>query len=389
MPLAARALQKLLERIEGGTLMVTLPDGRTHTYGAGARHAAIHFHDWKVLTELMTGGDVAFAESYMQNRWDTPDLVSLLTLAASNQARLKPAFYGRWWSQMLFRFRHALRKNSKGQAKKNIVAHYDLGNEFYALWLDQTMTYSAAIFREGSAQSLEDAQHAKYERALRELQLEPGAHILEIGCGWGGFAEHAAKQGYRVTGLTLSPSQLAYAQQRIDRAGVSSNVHLFLRDYRDHQTRVDGIVSIEMVDAVGERYWNTYFKAVHDMVRPGGRACIQGITIANDRFEQYRSTSDFIQQYIFPGGMLPSPERVDDCAKKAGLVIEHRYWFGLDYAETLRHWLTNFDRSSDALRAQGKSETFIRMWRFYLAYCIAGFEARSTDVGQFTLARSQ
>jgi cyclopropane-fatty-acyl-phospholipid synthase len=340
-----------------------------------------------VISELMSGGDVAFGESYIEKRWDTPDLCALLTLAANNQARLTPAFYGRWWAQLFFRFRHSMRKNTKAQAKKNIVAHYDLGNDFYSLWLDETMTYSSALFREGYHQSLADAQHAKYERALRELRLEPGAHILEIGCGWGGFAEHAAKQGYRVTGLTLSPSQLAFAEQRMQKAGVANNVHLFLRDYRDHQTRVDGVVSIEMIEAVGQRYWNTYFKTLHDVLKPGGRACIQGITIADDRFDQYASGSDFIQQYIFPGGMLPSPSRMDACAQTAGLKMEHRYWFGLDYAETLRRWLVQFDAQTDAVRAQGKSEAFIRMWRFYLAYCIAGFEARSTDVGQFTLER--
>ncbi len=387
-PLAARALLRLLERISGGTLFVTLPDGATHTFGAGHAHAAIRFHSWRALTDVMTGGDVAFAEGYIANHWDTPDLTALLTLAAANQAQLTPAFYGRWWAQIAFRFRHALRKNTRAQAKKNIVAHYDLGNDFYSLWLDETMTYSSALFEPGFRQDLPSAQIAKYARALNELQLSPGAHILEIGCGWGGFAEYAAAKGFRVTGLTLSPSQLEYAQARIDRAGLSDKVHFFLRDYRDHKTQVDGIVSIEMYEAVGERFWNTYFRAIRDALKPGGRACVQGITIEEARFMQYRSTSDFIQQYIFPGGMLASPPRIEKCVAAAGLSIERTHWFGLDYAETLRRWLTQFDAVADAVRAQGKSDAFVRMWRFYLAYCIAGFEAKSTDVGQFTMVKS-
>jgi cyclopropane-fatty-acyl-phospholipid synthase len=388
VPFAARALLKLLTRIKGGTLTVTVPDGATHTYGSGALHATVRFHDWAALTEILSGGDVAFAEGYMAGRWDTHDLTALLTLAARNQAALTPAFYGRWWSQLSFRFKHALRKNSKAQAKKNIVAHYDLGNDFYSLWLDETMTYSSALFTQGHTQSLPAAQIAKYERALHALQLQPGAHILEIGCGWGGFAEHAAGQGFRVTCLTLSPSQMEYAQQRIAKKGLSDNVHFFLRDYRDHVTQVDGIVSIEMIEAVGERYWGKYFRTIHDCLKPGARACIQGITIDHSRFAQYKSTSDFIQQYIFPGGMLASPEIIGQHVTKAGLTLNNTHWFGLDYAETLRRWLATFDEKADTVRAQGKSEAFIRMWRFYLAYCIAGFEAKSTDVGQFTLVKS-
>ncbi len=387
-PFAARALLKLLERIDGGTLTLTAPNGSTHTVGAGPLHAAVRFHDWGALTEIMSGGDVAFAEGYMAGRWDTPDLTALLMLAARNQSALTPAFYGRWWQQLSFRFKHALRKNSKAQAKKNIVAHYDLGNDFYSLWLDETMTYSSALFTKDYTESLPAAQNAKYERALRELALQPGAHILEIGCGWGGFAEHAARQGFRVTCLTLSPSQMEYAQLRIDRAGLRENVHFFLRDYRDHQTQVDGIVSIEMIEAVGERYWGTYFRAIHDALKPGARACIQGITIDNARFAQYKRQSDFIQQYIFPGGMLASPELISQKVEGANLTLANTHWFGLDYAETLRRWLARFDAQTEVVRTQGKSDAFIRMWRFYLAYCIAGFEAKSTDVGQFTLVRN-
>jgi cyclopropane-fatty-acyl-phospholipid synthase len=384
-PLAARALIQLLAHIEGGTLTLTLPNHAMHTFGAGTLHAAVHFKNWSALTDVLVGGDVAFAEGYIAGHWDTPDLAALLTLAARNQAALKPAFYGRWWRQLLFRFRHALRKNSKTQAKKNIEAHYDLGNPFYQLWLDETMTYSAALFSKGHGQSLPEAQTEKYERALRELKLEPGAHILEIGCGWGGFAEHAARQGYRVTGLTLSPSQLSYAQNRLREAGLGDHARFLLRDYRDSVGQYDGVVSIEMFEAVGERYWNAYFRAVRGALKPGGRACIQSITIDEARFSQYRSTSDFIQQYIFPGGMLASPPRFFSRAEKAGMQVVSTHWFGLDYAETLRRWLAKFDAESAAVQAQGYSESFVRLWRFYLCYCIAGFEAKSTDVGQITV----
>jgi cyclopropane-fatty-acyl-phospholipid synthase len=285
----------------------------------------------------------------------------------------------------LFRFKHWLNANSRRNAKRNIVAHYDLGNDFYRLWLDPTMTYSSALFGGDFAQPLADAQQAKYERILAELALPPGAHILEIGCGWGGFAEVAARAGYRVTGLSLSDAQTAYARERIARAGLAERVTLSVRDYRDERGTYDGVASIEMFEAVGEKYWPAYFSTLRRCLAPGGRACVQTITIADDRFERYRTQSDFIQQYIFPGGMLASPSRFVAHAAQAGLDVVQTHLFGRDYAATLGLWLDAFDANADAVRAQGFDEKFIRCWRFYLAYCIAGFASGSTDVAQYTL----
>ena len=335
---------------------------------------------------------MAFGEGYFNGMWDSPDLVALLTLLAKNQNELMPAFYGRGWKGWLFKLRHLLRTNSKKQARKNIEAHYDLGNTFYREWLDSTMTYSSALFNGNLHGDFAVAQIAKYERILAEINAPVGGHILEIGCGWGGFAEYAAQsRGLRVTGITLSPSQLESARERIKAAGLESQVQFELCDYRDVAKRFgatfDGVASIEMFEAVGQKYWDSYFQAVREALRPSARACVQVITIDEARYEQYESTSDFIQQYIFPGGMLPSPERFEGKANSAQLRVTERFEFGLDYAETLRRWLRQFDARHDEIAALGFSQNFMKLWRFYLAYCIAGFEAGSINVGQYTLAR--
>ncbi len=394
LPIAARILLQLLKHLKHGHLTVTLPDKSRHEFGdlASETRAHIELHDYSMCAEVMTGGDVAFGETYFNGKWDTPDLVTLLALLAKNQQELMPAFYGRGWKAFLFNLRHLLRANSKKQARKNIEAHYDLGNAFYRLWLDPTMTYSSALFTEGNAQTTVDGQKAKYERILQQIDPPPGGHILEIGCGWGGFAEHAiTTRDVRVTGITLSPAQLEYSQKRIDALGLSHKARFELCDYRDAATRFgatfDGIASIEMFEAVGEKYWGKYFDVVANTLKPGARAAIQVITIQESRFETYRKTSDFIQQYIFPGGMLPSPERFVQKASVANLKLTARKEFGLDYAETLRRWLQQFDASAQAINELGYSEKFKKLWRFYLAYCIAGFEARSIDVGQYTFQR--
>ncbi|MGL4232484.1 MAG: class I SAM-dependent methyltransferase [Casimicrobium sp.] len=394
LPVAARILLKLLTHLRHGHLTVTLPDRSRHEFGdlASGVHAHIELKDYSMCTEVMTGGDVAFGEAYFNGKWDTPDLVTLLALLAKNQQELMPAFYGNGWKAWLFNLRHLLRANSKKQARKNIEAHYDLGNAFYRLWLDPTMTYSSALFTEGNAQTTVDGQRAKYERILNQINPPAGGHILEIGCGWGGFAEHAiTTRDVRVTGITLSPAQLEYSQKRIAALGLADKARFELCDYRDAATRFganfDGIASIEMFEAVGEKYWAKYFDVVANTLKPGARAAIQVITIQESRFETYRKTSDFIQQYIFPGGMLPSPERFISHAQKAALKLVNRKEFGLDYAETLRRWLRQFDDSGAAIAELGYSEKFKKLWRFYLAYCIAGFEARSIDVGQYTLER--
>jgi len=387
-PPAARILFALLARLAHGELSVIDPAGRPHRFGhrtgAGARGEAV-FRDWRLARNILAGGDVAFAEAWIDGRWDTPDLPALLTVLADNQPALERAFYGHAWQRALFRFRHWLNANSRSNARRNIVAHYDLGNDFYRLWLDPTMTYSAALFGGDRTQTLAAAQQAKYERILGELALPPGARILEIGCGWGGFAEVAARAGYHVTGLSLSDAQTAYARERIARAGLADRVTLRVQDYRDERGTYDGVASIEMFEAVGERYWPAYFAAVRRALAPAGRACVQTITIDDARFERYRTQSDFIQQYIFPGGMLASPSRFAADARDAGLDVGGTHLFGGDYAETLARWLAAFDAGAGAVRAQGFDERFIRCWRFYLAYCIAGFASGSTDVAQYTL----
>jgi cyclopropane-fatty-acyl-phospholipid synthase len=389
MPASIRPIFALLSRLTHGAVAVSTPDGTMRSYGVAgdAPPAALTFHDWKVGADVVNSGDVGFAEAYIDGRWDTPDLVRLLTLFAHNQPALERAFYGRAPMRALLRLKHLLRSNTRARAKHNIVAHYDLGNAFYALWLDPSMTYSAALFDRDFAQPLEAAQRAKYARALAEVALARGASVLDIGCGWGGFAEHAARAGMRITGISLSEAQTIYARERIERAGLADRVELRLRDYRDVRDRYDAVVSIEMIEAVGERWWPAYFRAVRAALAPGGRACIQAITIADERFARYRTQSDFIQQYIFPGGMLPSPTRLVAEADAAGLTLSRVKAFGRDYAETLKRWLAAFDAHASDVRALGFDARFVRGWRFYLAYCAAGFDSETTDVAQYTFVR--
>jgi len=389
MPAAMRAILALLERLQAGSLLLTTPDGVTRTFGAhgAAAPAVLTLHDWRVATAALNGGDVGFAEAYIDGRWDTPDLTRLLTLLAANQPALERAFYARGVVRAFLRLRHLLRANTRRRAKRNIVAHYDLGNAFYGLWLDPSMTYSAALFDGAHDRPLEDAQNAKYARVLDELAVKRGSQVLEIGCGWGGFAEHAGRAGMNVTGISLSGAQTAYARARIARVGLADSVELRLQDYRDVRGRYDAVASIEMIEAVGERWWPTYFRAIRNALVPGGRACVQAITIADERFARYRTQSDFIQQYIFPGGMLPPPSRLVATATAAGLDLIGSRTFGSDYAETLRRWLAAFDARAETIRALGHDEKFLRCWRFYLAYCAAGFDTRTTDVGHYTFVR--
>jgi cyclopropane-fatty-acyl-phospholipid synthase len=395
LPPAARILVALLNRLSHGAVELVAPDGARRMFGPGgapAPHArpvpaVLAFHDWKVAAEALKGGDVAFAESYIDGRWESPDLTQLLTVLAANQPALERAFYGHWWTRSLLRLKHYMNSNTRRQARRNIVAHYDLGNDFYRLWLDPSMTYSSALFDGDHDRPLAVAQQAKYDRMLGELALGSAARVLEIGCGWGGFAQTAAQAGHHVTGGSLAGAQTDYARARLAHAGLAARADLRIEDYRDVQGTFDGVASIEMFEAVGERYWPAYFTAVRQALRPGGRACIQAITIADDRFEQYRTQSDFIQQYIFPGGMLASPVRFVAAAQAAGLELLRTLTFGHDYAETLRRWLAAFDAALPAIRALGFDEKFIRCWRFYLAYCAAGFATETTDVGQYTFIR--
>ncbi len=389
-PAAARAVFKLLEKIEQGTLEVQLPDGSHARMGNGeAPRAAIRLHNWHVCSAALKSGDIGFAESYIRGDWTTPDLAALLRLFISNRERIESVIYGSWWGALLYRVKHAFNRNSRSGSKRNIHAHYDLGNRFYQRWLDETMNYSSAWFDGDLARPLPEAQHAKVRRALDETQLQPGQRVLEIGCGWGAVAEAAARDRQaHLTGVTLSTEQLDYARQRMAAAGVADAADLRLQDYRDvADAPFDAVISIEMFEAVGRTYWPSYFETVHRCLKPGGRACIQSITIRDDLFERYVRSTDFIQQYIFPGGMLPSELEFRLAAERAGLVVERSFAFGPDYAETLRRWRERFLAEEREVLKLGFDVAFMRTWEFYLAYCEAAFDTGNTNVVQFTLRR--
>nr|WP_245795377.1 cyclopropane-fatty-acyl-phospholipid synthase family protein [Thioalkalivibrio denitrificans] len=376
-------------QLQFGELTLIGPDGQRHTMTGehtGPR-AALHVHrPIRLLLRLLARGDLGLAESYMQGEWSTPCLSALLSLGVMNEHRLSGVIEASRLTGLMGRVRHLMNRNSRRGSRTNISFHYDLGNEFYRLWLDRTMSYSSAVFA-APDESLESAQQRKYTRLLDGLNAEPGAHILEIGCGWGGFAELAARRGHRVTGLTLSKEQLDYANRRIAAAGLSERVELRLQDYRDQDERFDHVVSIEMFEAVGEPYWPTYFETVHRVLRPGGRAAIQVITIDEAVFERYRKGADFIQLNIFPGGMLPSVERFSAAADAAGLRTDRRSFHRLDYAETLARWHRQILAHADILPALGYDERFLRMWRYYLSYCEAAFRTGRTDLMQTVLVK--
>jgi len=389
-PAAARAVFKLLQSLQIGALDVQLPDGSSaHFGGAEGPRAALRIRDWAVCSAALRSGDIGFAESYVAGHWTTPDLCALLELLVRNREALESVVYGSWWGALLHRARHLLNRNTRKGSRKNIHAHYDLGNAFYKLWLDESMNYSSAWFDGDSRRSLPTAQDAKMRRALQECAVQAGSRVLEIGCGWGAVAECAARDfGARLTGVTLSTEQLAWGRERLQGAGLEGQAELRLQDYRDIADEpFDAVVSIEMFEAVGREYWASYFKTVFEKLKPGGRACIQSITIRDDLFERYTRSSDFIQQYIFPGGLLPSPSQFRLHAEKAGLRVVNELAFGLDYAETLKRWREAFLRHEGPVREQGFDTRFMRLWEFYLAYCEAAFAAGNTDVMQFTLVR--
>lgn len=390
MPVAARLALAAAGRLEIGRLNVTLPDGSMHCF-AGEQpgpDASLSVSDWRFFGRIMRGGDMAFAEAYMDGQIDTPDLPVLLTLGALNEAALERAFQANWLRRMVWRLVHARRSNSRRGSARNIRAHYDLGNDFYRLWLDRGMTYSSAIYGGDDTRQLEVAQDAKYGRILDRLGVRQGDSILEIGCGWGGFAEAAARRGARVHAITISREQLQFAQQRMADADLAHSTEIEFRDYRDVRGVYDHIVSIEMIEAVGEKYWPQYFAALSRHLRPGGKALIQAITIADQAFEQYRRGTDFIQRHIFPGGMLLSRQKLSEQAQRAGLRVADAHGFGHDYARTLLAWLERFDGVSERVRHLGFDERFQRMWRYYLAYCIAGFSTGRTDVLQAELVHA-
>ena len=396
-PASARAVFALLKRLQHGQLDVQTPDGGMAHFGGTAHpelRAAIRLRNWNVCSAALKSGDIGFAESFIEGDWTTPDLHALLTLFLANRDDIEKVIYGTWWGSAMYRLRHLLNRNSRRGSRKNIHAHYDLGNEFYRLWLDPTMSYSSAWFEGDRGRPMVDAQWAKVDRALDEVGLEPGHKLLEIGCGWGGVAERAAQQrGVHVTGVTLSSEQLAWANNRMSQAGLAAQADLRFQDYRELNERdhggFDAIVSIEMFEAVGRQYWPSFFETVARQLKPGGRACIQTITIRDDLFDRYVRSTDFIQQYIFPGGLLPSPTEFERAARNAGLVVERRLDFGHDYAETLRRWRSTFLHEEAAVRKLGFDQRFMRIWEFYLAYCEAAFSNGATSVMQVTLRRPE
>ena len=389
-PASARTVFRLLQQLRHGALTIQLPDGSVQTVGDGqGPHVSILLHNWKPFGAALKSGDIGFAESYIAGDWSTPQLAPLLGLLVANRKALDDVIHGSWAGRLLYRLRHLLNRNTKSNSRKNIHAHYDLGNGFYKLWLDSTMNYSSAWFRGDHQQDMRAAQDAKVRRALHMTGLRAGDRVLEIGCGWGALAEKATVEfGARLTGVTLSTEQLSWAQQRLAALGVAEQAELRLQDYRDIQDGpYDAICSIEMLEAVGREYWPTYFQSVARLLKPGGRACIQRIVIRDDLFERYIRSTDFIQQYIFPGGCLPSPGEFRREAQAAGLQVVDELAFGTDYAETCRRWRADFMARKDEVLGLGFDERFMRIWEFYLAYCEAGFDAGDIDVVQYTLAR--
>ncbi len=379
--------RRWLKLLAHGHLTVTFPSGFQGTYGdkTSDLRAAVTIRDIGMTRRIIASGDMGFAEAYLAGEWETPDLSAVLTLMANNAADMKSAWKRSWLTTALNRLRHRLRDNTRSGSKRNIAAHYDLGNDFYRLWLDETMTYSSALFVDGN-EPLADAQRRKNRQLATMLDLQPGDRVLEIGCGWGGFAEMAAGEfGCTVTGITLSVEQASYARQRVERAGLADKVDIRVQDYRDVQEQFDKVASIEMFEAVGEAYWPSYFDMVRRVLAPGGRAALQIITIDDAVYETYRRNPDFIQRYIFPGGMLPSEGVLDEVAARSGLRIADRLSFGRSYAETLRRWATAFEARWPAIERLGFDQRFRRMWRYYLSYCEVGFDRGQIDVAQYLI----
>ncbi|MDC3127931.1 cyclopropane-fatty-acyl-phospholipid synthase family protein [Paracoccaceae bacterium] len=381
----------LVRKLNSGRVDFILPDGRQFR-AEGAKPgpvAEVFINNPDVFARLVREGDLGFSDAYLDGWWTTPDLQAFMDFIHADNDDMYDEFPGmglvRAWEKARFWFQ----SNSKRQALKNISYHYDLGNDFYKLWLDDTMTYSSALFST-SQESLENAQVAKYASMIDQMGVKPGDHVLEIGCGWGGFAEYAAKErGLKVTGLTISKEQLDFARKRINNNGLGDKVNLKLQDYRDETGVYDGVASIEMFEAVGEKYWPIYFNKVKQCLKPGKQATLQIITIHDARWEVYRKGVDFIQKYIFPGGMLPSPTVLRQEVAKAGLNVQHSIEFGKSYSQTLRRWFEVFNDQWDTISGMGFDDRFRRMWNFYLTSCAATFESGNCDVTQITLQKPE
>ncbi len=371
-------------RIEFGELTFVAPNGEVHVAtgrqpGPKARFA---IKDWDVIARVVARGDIGLGEDYIAGAWQTDSIEALFSLFLLNLDHFEGYAHGNMWSRLGFVLLNTMvRRNNEGGSRKNIEAHYDVGNDFYSLWLDETMTYSSALFR-GADKSLGDAQRAKYERILEKF-ASPRSRVLEVGCGWGGFAEAAAGRDHHVTGITISPAQHGFATKRL-----GAKAEIKLEDYRKTQGLYDMIVSIEMFEAVGERYWPVYFQTLAERLKRGGRALVQTITVKDDVFAGYRTRSDFIRHYVFPGGMLPSLARFKEEAGRAGLKVLDVFSFGQDYARTLRAWSARQSEAEKKIRALGHDDHFLRNWQFYLGICAAAFAVGRTDVHQVELAHA-
>ncbi|MCC7426292.1 MAG: class I SAM-dependent methyltransferase [Alphaproteobacteria bacterium] len=387
--LARRFLARLATQVEHGQLLIQTPAGET-LQRVGPRpgpSATLTLARWRAVRRLLLGGDIGFAEAYMDGDWSTPDLAALIELAARNHRTMYASLNGSRLARWANRLGHLRSANTRRGSRRNIPAHYDLGNEFYAAWLDAGMTYSSGLYADART-SLEEAQAAKQDLAIEALAPREGQSVLEIGCGWGGLAERLARErGCRVTGLTLSPAQLAYARERMADLCASGRADLRLEDYRDCTGTFDRIVSIEMLEAVGREYWPAYFATIRDRLRRGGIAALQVITMAEDRYAAYERGADFIQRHVFPGGMLPSDSVMRAQIAAAGLRLDHVTRFGASYARTLGDWQTRFQSAWPRLRAMGLDLRFKRKWEYYLAYCEAGFRAGAIDVGLYRVRR--
>jgi cyclopropane-fatty-acyl-phospholipid synthase len=383
------AVMDTASKMQNGRLDMVLPDGRVfRAEGPGVGPVAVlHIHNPDIFARLIREGDLGFSEAYLDGWWSTPDLQAFMDLVHADNDALFDGFLGMGVVRAFERFRFWLNANSKRQARKNIAHHYDLGNEFYGLWLDETMTYSSALFETGQ-ESTEVAQTAKYALLVDQMGVQPGDHVLEIGCGWGGFAEYAARErGLKVTGLTISQAQHDYAVARIARAGLSDMVEIKMQDYRDERGIYDGIASIEMFEAVGEKYWPVYFNTLRERLKPGKHATLQIITVQDKRWHLYRKGVDFIQKYIFPGGMLPAPSVLRAQVEKAGLEVKGSVEFGDSYSQTLRRWYETFNAKWPEVKALGFDDRFRLMWNFYLTSCAATFRFANCDVTQITVTR--
>lgn len=385
--------KRLLQRLNKyftdaqGTLRLTLPSGQQLNLGSGTQCADLQIKSWWALARLLFGGLNGWGKAYINNEWESRDLTALIRWGLTQEKQLEAFASGATIASKWDRLYHLRRDNSRQGSRENIAAHYDLGNLFYKQWLDPSMSYSSALFSSKN-DTLQQAQNHKYQRITELLSPKIDDKIIEIGCGWGGFAEHASRHHQiNIEGITLSQEQLAWAQQRMADHQLTDRVSLSLTDYRDLTGQYDGVVSIEMFEAVGEAHWDTYFETLHRILKPGGKAVLQIITIEDERFDAYRQQADFIQRYIFPGGMLPSPHILHTKFAQHGFTLEHEQYFGRDYARTLQYWRAAFENNWEQLTPLGFDERFKRLWRYYLGYCEGGFLSGSIDVGLFTIRR--